>query len=101
MKSSNKTISPTPPSNWSFLTNHTHVLVCLNRENDTTVRELALSIGITERSVQRILSELEADGVLTRTKEGRKNSYQINKNFQLRHTLEQHHTIAELIEAIN
>jgi DNA-binding IclR family transcriptional regulator len=101
MKINNNTTPPAPPSNWSFLTNHTHVLVCLNRENATTVRELALSIGITERSVQRILSELEADGVLTRTKEGRKNSYEINADFQLRHALEGHHTVAELIEAIN
>ncbi|MDA7862549.1 winged helix-turn-helix domain-containing protein [bacterium] len=100
MKATEKKAASAPLSKWSFLTNHTHVLVCLTREKALTVRELAIQIGITERSVQRILSELERDGVITRKREGRNNSYEINKKFQLRHALEQHHTIADLIKAI-
>lgn len=84
-------------SKWSFLTNHTHVLVCLSRDSSLTVRMLALQIGVTERSVQRILAELEDDGVVQRSKEGRQNIYQINTEFQLRHPLEQHQTVGNLL----
>jgi DNA-binding MarR family transcriptional regulator len=88
-------------SGWSFLTNHTHVLVCLSRDPETTVRNLALQVGITERSVQRIISDLEGSGVVIRSKEGRCNRYDLNESFQLRHPLESHHTLSELLEALN
>lgn len=84
-------------SGWSFLTNHTHVIVCLARDSAQTVRTLAIQIGITERSVQRILAELEEGGVVNRTKEGRRNIYSINRDFRLRHPLESHHTLDELL----
>ncbi|MGJ8696643.1 MAG: MarR family transcriptional regulator [Verrucomicrobiaceae bacterium] len=90
-----------PSSNWSFLTNHTHVLVCLSRDNTITVRQLAILIGITERSVQRILNELEATNALTRHRVGRQNTYEINLGLQLRHPLEQDKTIADLLKAIS
>lgn len=87
-------------SGWSFLTNHTHILVCLTRDPSVTVRNLALQVDITERSVQRILSDLEASGVVTRTREGRCNRYEVNEDFQLRHPLESQHTLGELLSAI-
>ena len=87
-------------SGWTFLTNHTHVVVCLTRDPKLTVRNLAIQIGITERSVQRILADLEASGVVQRTKEGRRNRYDVNLSFQLRHPLESDHTVAELLEAL-
>ena len=85
---------------WTFLTNHTHVIVCLSRDSSLTVRNLSLRIGITERSVQRILAELEEGGVITRTKEGRRNVYSLNHDFELRHPLEAHHTVRDLLEAL-
>jgi len=85
---------------WTFLTNHTHVLVCLSRDPSTTVRNLALQVGITERSVQRILSDLEESGVVNRTKEGRRNRYDLNDLFQLRHPLEASHTLKDLLNAV-
>ena len=88
-------------SSWAFLTNHTHVLVCLFRDPTTTVRNLALQIGITERSVQRILTDLEGSGVVIRSREGRRNRYDLNKDYKLRHPLESHHTLAELLKALN
>ncbi len=88
-------------SGWSFLTNHTHVLVCLSRDPATTVRNLALQVGITERSVQRILSDLEESGVVIRSREGRRNRYDLNAEFKLRHPLESHHTLAELLKALH
>lgn len=87
-------------SGWSFLTNHTHILVCLSRDPSMTVRNLALQVGVTERSVQRILSDLEESGVVTRTKEGRCNRYEVNNQFQLRHPLESQHNIGELMNAL-
>lgn len=86
---------------WTFLTNHTHILVCLSRDPSMTVRNLALQVGITERSVQRILSDLEESGVVTRTKKGRRNRYDLNESFQLRHPLESSHTVRELLKAVN
>lgn len=87
-------------SQWTFLTNHTHVLVCLSQNEAITVRELAVQIGITERSVQRILSELETDGVLKKFKEGRQNRYEINTKQRLRHPLEHEKTVEQLLKAI-
>ncbi len=87
-------------SGWTFLTNHTHVIVCLTRDSAVTVRSLALQIGITERSVQRILAELEEGGVIKRTKKGRCNLYEINSDFELRHPLEAHHTIGDLMRTL-
>lgn len=87
-------------SGWTFLTNHTHVIVCLSRDSALTVRSLALHIGITERSVQRILAELEEGGVVQRTKDGRRNLYSIDETFQLRHPLEAHHNVSDLLKAL-
>lgn len=87
-------------SGWTFLTNHTHVIVCLSRDFSLTVRSLALQIGITERSVQRILAELEESGVVKRTKDGRRNLYSIDEEFQLRHPLEAHRSVGDLLQAL-
>ena len=83
---------------WTFLTNHTHTIVCLLREPDIRVRELAIEVGITERAILRILGELERDGVLTKTREGRRNRYDINLDVPLRHPLESHHSLRELVK---
>lgn len=91
------TLEVTEFSGWSFLTNHTHILVCLSRDPDMTVRNLALRVGITERSVQRILGDLEESGVVVRIKEGRRNRYEVNQDFQFRHPLESQHTIGEVL----
>lgn len=100
MKNSPAATLPVAFSGWSFLTNHTHILVCLSRSPETTVRNLALHVGITERSVQRILSDLEKSGVVTRIKDGRRNHYEVNSEFQLRHPLESHHSLGELLDAL-
>lgn len=88
---------PTPADQWTFLTNHTHILVCLVRDPELTVRELADLVGITERSVQRILAELESGGVVSKSKQGRRNRYDLNLDFKLRHPLESTHRIGELL----
>ncbi|MDV2475178.1 MarR family transcriptional regulator [Rhodococcus zopfii] len=93
--------APKPGRNWTFLTNHAHVLLCLSNQADLTMRELALAVGITERAVQAIIADLVEDGYLTRTKNGRRNSYTVNVDGRLRHHLESDHTIGELIAALD
>lgn len=92
-------VPPTPPG-WTFLTNHAHVLVCLSRDPESRLRDIALLVGITERAVQGIVADLEEAGVLRRERNGRRNVYELNLDRPLRHPLEQHHTIAQLVKAV-
>lgn len=64
---------------WSLLSNHGKVLVCLWRDPDVRVSEIAALVGIKERAVQRILAELRAGGMVASTRIGRRNRYQINR----------------------
>ena len=86
---------------WTFLTNHAHVLLCLARGDALTARELGVRIGITERAVQVILADLTSGSYLIKKKEGRRNLYTVNNKGRLRHPLESHHTIGELITALD
>ena len=88
-------------SGWTFLTNHSHVLLCLYRNPDQTLRDVATAVGITERMVQRIIVELVKAGYLKVSKEGRRNRYVINSKLRLRHPLEIHHTIGQLLGVLN
>lgn len=88
---------PTPDNRWTFLTNHTHVLLCLVREPDATLRRVADLVGITERAVQRIVRDLEQAGVLTRRRRGRRNTYTVDPGFHLRHPLEARRTVGHLL----
>jgi DNA-binding IscR family transcriptional regulator len=67
-------------SNWDLLSNHGKVLLCVAREPDMRVSDIAQMVGIKERAVQRILAELRDDGLVTSTREGRRNHYRINRN---------------------
>lgn len=85
------------PAGWTFLTNHAHVLLCLVENPEARMREVAARVGITERAVQRIVAELEEAGYLSRMREGRANRYRVHEDLFLRHPVEGHCTIAELI----
>jgi hypothetical protein len=89
------------PNRWNFLTNHSHVLLLLSRDSSLVLREVAWQVGITERAVQRILADLEAEGFIEREKIGRKNHYRILSKRPLRHPVESHRTIGDLISLIN
>ena len=69
---------------WVFLSNHAHVLLCISRDRDSRTRDIAEQVGITERAVQRIVADLIAEGYLRRTKNGRRNRYEINRQGHLR-----------------
>jgi DNA-binding MarR family transcriptional regulator len=86
---------------WTFLTNHTHVLVCLFRNPDVTLREVASQVGITERMVQKIVAELVENNFAEVTRVGRRNTYRIRTNLHLRHRLESHRTIGELLQLLD
>ena len=70
---------------WKLITNHGAVLALISKTQHITARDLATLIGITERSVLRILGDLESDGYIERTREGRTNKYSISRRLQLRH----------------
>jgi len=82
---------------WTFLSNHGHVLACIAQDPEARVREIAHRVGITERAVMRILGDLDEAGVLTRTREGRRSRYTIDPATPLRHPVEAHHTVGELL----
>jgi predicted transcriptional regulator len=85
---------------WTFLSNYSHVLICLSRDPHLTMREVAMDVGITERAVQRIVRELIEAGVITAEKQGRRNVYHVNLNIPLRHPLESHRTVGDLLKAV-
>lgn len=85
---------------WTFLTNHSHVLICLYAEPTMRLRDVAVRVGITERAVQRIVTDLEDAGFLTRHKDGRRNSYVIHQDMLLRHPIEGHRTVRNLLELV-
>lgn len=87
-------------SHWTFFTNHAHVMVCLARNGDRPLRELALDIGITERAVQRIVADLEEGGFLKRERSGRRNTYSLILGKALRHKLEANRTIGDVLRVL-
>ena len=89
-----------PPRHWTFLTNHAHVLVCLARDPDSRARDVALSVGITERAVQKIVDDLEEAGVISRERTGRRNTYRLNVEVPLRHPLQAHRTVGSLLAMV-
>jgi len=93
--------TPPNPPGWTFLSNHTHVLVCLASDGHQTLREVAAKVGVTERAVQRIVAELEEAGVVRRTRDGRRNTYAIDAQVPLRHPLESHCRIGDLLDLVN
>jgi DNA-binding Lrp family transcriptional regulator len=74
---------------WTFLTSHARVLILISQNPNIRVRDVAEMAGITERSAQRIIVELEDDGYLTHEKIGRRNRYMLSPDATLRHPLEQ------------
>jgi predicted transcriptional regulator of viral defense system len=82
---------------WTFLTNHAHVLMCVSENPNVLLRDVANQVGITERAAQRIVSELEEAGYLERAREGRRNSYRLNTAMPLRHPLDTDFRVGELL----
>lgn len=85
---------------WTFFSNYGHVLVCLAENPEARLREVAERVGITERSALRLITHLDQAGILKREKHGRRNRYYIDTSVHLRHELEEHCTVGELLGMI-
>ena len=83
---------------WTFLSNHGHVLVHLNRNPDSRVKDIAEAVGITERRAQAILAELEASEYVSVERIGRRNHYTLNTKKKFRHPAEANKPISELLK---
>lgn len=86
---------------WTFLTNHAHVLAVLHANPEKVLREVAIEVGITERAVQKIIQDLEEGGFIERERVGRQNRYRILKGQSLRHPIEAHRKIGDLLKLIS
>ncbi|MFK7919921.1 MAG: helix-turn-helix transcriptional regulator [Ilumatobacter sp.] len=91
----------TAERSWTFLTNHAHVLLAIAATPDLRLKDIADRVDITERTASQILADLEAIGCVERRKEGRRNHYIIRAQMPLRHPLEEHHQVADLIAALS
>lgn len=85
---------------WTLLSNHGHVLLCVAADNGARLRDIAERVGITERSVFAILKDLEVAGMVRRVKVGRRNTYEIVREAHLRHPLEAEHSVGELVDTL-
>lgn len=85
---------------WTFLSNHGHVLMCLAADPDSRLRDIAVRVGVTERTAFGIVADLEAAGIVERTRVGRRNRYRVNTSARLRHPIEAHHTVGDLIKLV-
>lgn len=82
---------------WRFVTNHAHVLETIAGDPTRRLRDIANTVGITERTVAQIVNDLVAAGYLTKLREGRRNRYEVHADLPLRHPQHRHHTVGELI----
>lgn len=87
-------------THWTFLTNHTHVLLCIAKNPDLRLRDIAEMVGITERAVHRIVTDLSGAGYVDVKRDGRCNDYAVHMEKKLRHPIEAHLQVAELINLI-
>jgi len=85
---------------WTFITNHGLILSYLSHKASSTAREIAMYVGVTERTTHKIISDLETEGYITRRKVGRRNVYSVDPQLPLRHHTKQDIMVSELLEAL-
>jgi len=87
-------------TSWTFLTNHTQVLICIAQDDNTTLRDVANKVGITERAAQRIVADLVEAGIIDRRRVGRRNHYLVNRGAAMRHAAQANHKIGPLLDLL-
>ena len=92
--------SPEANSSWNFLTSHTQVLLAIQRDPEARLRDVAATVGITERAAQRIVNDLVDAGYVERERVGRRNRYVVNTQVHMRHPEQVEHEIGELLGAL-
>ena len=85
---------------WTFLSNHAHVLICLAADPMARQRDIADRVGVTERAVSGIIADLEAGGYVRRERVGRRNRYRVMRRGRLRHPIEAHRSVGQLLDAV-
>ncbi|MFI2644476.1 helix-turn-helix transcriptional regulator [Streptomyces sp. NPDC018610] len=91
---------PEPHTGWTFITNHARVLAAIADNPNVRIREIAARCRLTERAVQRIISDLESDGYLSHTRDGRTNTYRIHPGKVLRHPAEAGLSVGALLSLL-
>lgn len=86
---------------WTFLSNHGHVLVALARDPQARTRDVAEAVGITERAVQHIVADLVEHGYVTKEKVGRRNRYRVERRGHFRHPLESGVTLGAFVDLVS
>jgi DNA-binding MarR family transcriptional regulator len=84
-------------ADWTFLSNHAHVLIYISKFQESRIRDVADAVGITERFAQKILKDLEDAGYLTSSRQGRRKSYEVVQGLKFRHPLEDGAEISQLL----
>ncbi|WP_329360221.1 helix-turn-helix transcriptional regulator [Streptomyces sp. NBC_01483] len=92
---------PQGHTGWTFLTNHARVLAAISRDQGTRIRDIAARCRLTERAVQKIISDLEQDGYLTHSRQGRSNVYHIEPGTILRHPADAGLTVDGLLALLD
>ena len=85
---------------WKFLTNHAMVLCLIAQQSCITAREISATIGITEKATRNIINDLEADGYVTKKREGRRIRYSFDPYMPLRSETQQDKAIGDLLETL-
>ncbi len=88
------------PRQWLFLTNHALVLIHIAEFPDSTLRDIAASADITERAAQPIIRSLEAEGIISKRKEGRRNHYRVDLAKVMEHQVQAQYTVLDLVRRI-
>ena len=86
--------------NWTFLTNHARVLLCISRDPGARLRDISAGLGITERSAYAIVTDLIEDGYVVKTKDGRRNRYQIRADLPLPEPASRQPTVGEMLNLL-
>jgi DNA-binding MarR family transcriptional regulator len=92
--------SPESGRKWHFVTSHTQVLLCIERDPDARLRDIAETVGITERAAQRIVKDLVEAGYVTSERVGRRNRYALDRTAHMRHPSQLRHEIGELLDVL-
>ena len=87
-------------ADWSFLTNHARVLVCIAHDPGVRLRDIAAMVGITERSAYGIVTELADSGYVVKEKDGRRNRYRVQTHLPLREVIGRQRTIGEVLDLL-
>jgi hypothetical protein len=85
---------------WTVLSTHGRVLVEIARDPRIRLTDISAAVGLTERAVQLILSDLERTGFLTRTRVGRRNHYTVDYDHPFRHQAQQGLRVGPLLELL-